>query len=177
MIVAVTGHRPQKLGGFKTDRAEAYVKVQTQKILEDNINDIDYFCSGMALGVDQWTLEVALDLGIKTVACVPFKQQALKWNRNTIATYDNLISQCHKVVNVDRSPGYLSTQAQPDFYHVSKLFTRNIFMIDKLKQHGGFLIAFIREDLKSSGSHHAMKYAQDQGVPVKLGTIHPSLTH
>lgn len=58
----ITGHRPQKLGGFKPNPTQTWVRAKLRKTLAEAKKqhpEIEVI-SGMALGVDQWWAEEAL---------------------------------------------------------------------------------------------------------------------
>lgn len=118
MIVAFTGHRPDKLGGYKLPN-DTYIKV---------CRDIDWLLkelnpekviSGMALGVDQWAANIAYKLGIPFIAAIPFEGQELAWPEPSQKTYRILRKLASEEVIV--SPGG---------YSADKMQVRNIWMVD-----------------------------------------------
>lgn len=92
MILGITGHRPPKLGGYndKTNRSQ-----QIKFMLRKLFLQAKPVCvvSGMALGVDQWAVEVALDLGIKVLALVPCKGQESQWPASSQQHYAELLNK------------------------------------------------------------------------------------
>lgn len=100
MIVAATGHRPQKLGGFSTaiDRrlvnlAAAYLeRVRPTRVIV-----------GMALGWDQAVAEAALALGIPFTAAVPFEAQDLRWPECSRRRYRILRARAAETVVLETS--------------------------------------------------------------------------
>lgn len=118
MIVSFTGHRPDKLGGYKLPNP-TYIKV---------CRDIDWLLkelnpekiiTGMALGVDQWAANIAHKLGIPFVAAIPFEGQESAWPESSQKTYRLLRKLAAEEVIV--SPGE---------YAASKMQVRNIWMVD-----------------------------------------------
>lgn len=76
VIIAGTGHRPDKIGGY-TQVAEDRVynlAYDTLKALQPDI-----VISGMAIGWDQALAQAALDLKIPLHAYVPFEGQESRW--------------------------------------------------------------------------------------------------
>lgn len=72
MIVSFTGHRPDKLGGYKLPNP-TYLKVcRDINWLLKELNP-EKIISGMALGVDQWAAHIAYKLGTPFVAAIPFE--------------------------------------------------------------------------------------------------------
>lgn len=92
MILGITGHRPHKLGGYNdaTNRCG-----QVKGVLATLFAQAKPACvvSGMALGVDQWAAEVALDLGIKVLALVPCVSQEQKWPPESQVKYRKLLDR------------------------------------------------------------------------------------
>lgn len=78
MIVAFTGYRPDKLGGYKLPNP-TYLHVFQQ--IEKSLKELQpqKVISGMALGVDQWAANIAHRLGIPFIAAVPFLGQEKAW--------------------------------------------------------------------------------------------------
>src|SRR6185369_8185560 len=90
MIVAFTGHRPDKLGGYKLPNPTyLYVCQEIDKALREL--KPEKVISGMALGVDQWAANIAHKLGIPFVAAVPFEGQESAWPQASQKTYRSLI--------------------------------------------------------------------------------------
>ena len=153
MIVAFTGHRPDKLGGYKLPN-DTYIKV---------CRDIDWLLkelnpekviSGMALGVDQWAANIAYKLGIPFVAAIPFEGQELAWPEASQKTYRLLRKLASEEVIV--SPGG---------YSADKMQVRNIWMVDNCDS----LIAVW--DGSKGGTGNCVEYARS--VDRKIYQIDP----
>lgn len=153
MIVAFTGHRPDKLGGYKLPN-DTYIKV---------CRDIDWLLkelnpekviSGMALGVDQWAAHIAYKLGIPFVAAIPFEGQELAWPEASQKTYRILRKFASEEVIV--SPGG---------YSADKMQVRNIWMVDNCDS----LIAVW--DGSKGGTGNCVEYARS--VDRKIYQIDP----
>ena len=116
MIVAGTGHRPNKLGGYGV-KATARV-IETARRSLEHLKP-ERVISGMALGWDQALAHAAIDLGIPFVAAVPFTGQELAWPAASQTAYRELLAQAAEVVIVSGG-GYSAAAMQ----------TRNIWMVD-----------------------------------------------
>jgi uncharacterized phage-like protein YoqJ len=119
VIVAVTGHRPTKLGGYsEPNPIKARVRIW---LAEQFLQLTPARCIlGMALGVDQWAAEICAETDIPFVAAVPFKGQESKWPAVSQRAYRALLTHAASVVVV--SPfGYTPTAMQ----------ARNEWMVDR----------------------------------------------
>ena len=86
MIAAFTGHRPNKLGGFKIPNPiYNFINDEITRTLTDL--KPKKVITGMALGVDQWAAEVCIKLGVPFVAAVPFRGQELYWPEESRKRY------------------------------------------------------------------------------------------
>jgi uncharacterized phage-like protein YoqJ len=142
--ISFTGHRPQKLGGFKTPNPiydfviasieEALVKLAPTKAI-----------SGMALGVDIWAAEICLKLGIPLIAAVPFVGQEKIWPQESQDKYHAVLNQAAEKVIVCEG-GYASWKMQK----------RNQWMVD----HSDLVIAVY--DGSTGGTGNCVSYAKQQ---------------
>ena len=118
MIIAGTGHRPNKLGGYGDD-----VKIKLQKFAVSMINNLkvkpDRIISGMALGWDQALARAAVELGIPFIAAVPFRGQEMAWPASSQKEYAELLTLALKTIYVSE-PGY----------YKQKMQIRNAFMVN-----------------------------------------------
>lgn len=158
MIVAFTGHRPDKLGGYDLPNP-TYIKVCQE--IEKNLKALkpDKVVSGMALGVDQWAANVAYKLGIPFIAAVPFKEQESRWPLKSQRIYAKLIGLASEVIIV--SPGS---------YSVEKMHIRNRWMVDNCIK----LIAVW--DGSTGGTGNCVEYAKSVKNNEDIIYINPSLT-
>lgn len=120
--VAVTGHRPNKLGGYKPNTIQDRVRVAIKAQLQAYKVDHPYLVilTGMALGVDQWVAEACIELGIPYVACVPFTGQEYAWPADSQIHYQALIKKAINVVVVSDGS-----------YSAYKMQVRNRYMVDR----------------------------------------------
>lgn len=144
MIVAFTGHRPDKLGGYKIPNP-TYIKV-CQKI-ESTLKELnpEKVISGMALGVDQWAAFISYKLKIPFIAAVPFINQECKWPTSSQETYNKLIKLASEKVIVSDGE-----------YSANKMQVRNEWMVDHCDQ----LIAIW--DGSSGGTGNCVNYAKSK---------------
>lgn len=146
MIVAFTGHRPNKLGGYKLPNP-VYAAVCKQ--LERTLKELNptKAISGMALGVDQWAAMICVKLGIPFVAAVPFPGQESKWPESSQRIYKLLLKKADDIVMVSDAP-----------FHASKLQKRNEWMVDQLAEPEDRLVAVF--DGTDGGTCNCVKYAE-----------------
>lgn len=117
MIVSITGHRPDKLGGYKTPNA---VYDAVKEGLRKHLLELkpDFVVTGMALGTDQWAAEVCVDEKIPFIAAVPFEGQEGKWPPESQERYKKLLACAHQIYII--SPGG---------YEPNKMHIRNRWMV------------------------------------------------
>jgi len=158
MIVAFTGHRPDKLGGYDLPNP-TYIKVCQE--IEKNLKALkpDKVITGMALGVDQWAANIAHKLDIPFIAAVPFKGQESRWPQKSQRIYAKLISLASEVVIV--SPGG---------YSAEKMQIRNKWMVDNCTK----LIAVW--DGTTGGTGNCVEYARSVKSDEDIIYINPTLT-
>ena len=146
VIVAGTGHRPDKLGGsgdqvreWLIDLAIAYIEHVEPHLL----------ISGMALGWDQAIAEGAIRTGVPFIAAVPFDGFHSKWPEASQLRYHMLLAKARDV-HVVCEPGYASWKMQ----------RRNEWMVDHTKRMAALW------DGSDGGTANCLKYAHARNVPV-----------
>lgn len=122
VTLAVTGHRPDKLGGWKTPNPIYHQVIQKLRETFEMFKPT-LVITGMALGVDQWAAQVCIDLGIPFYAAIPFQDQDKIWPQAAKAKYQYLLS---------RAAG--ATIVSPGEYAAYKLQVRNQWMVDRCHQ-------------------------------------------
>lgn len=148
MIVSFTGHRPDKLGGYKLPNPTyLHVCQQIRKILVE-VNP-DKVISGMALGVDQWSAHIAMRLGIPVIAAVPFQGQELAWPEKSQKIFNILIGKASQVVIVSEGG-----------YSPAKMQLRNQWMVDRADK----VIAIW--DGTPGGTGNCVKYAESKSKEI-----------
>src|SRR3954465_10764624 len=117
MILGVSGHRPDKVGGYRDNPLRQQCIKAGRDIIE--LLKPERIITGMALGWDQWMAQLALDLGIKYTAAVPFEGQEKLWPVESQRYYVELLSQADEMHIV--SPGG---------YAAWKMEVRNRWVVD-----------------------------------------------
>jgi uncharacterized phage-like protein YoqJ len=121
MKIAVTGHRPQKLGNeYQYDGPySTYLREKFREIL---IKEQPSQCiTGMALGVDTLFCQVAIELAIPVLAAIPFPGQETRWPPASQELYTKLLSNSLVTAHLVSSGPYNSAKMQ----------IRNEYMVDK----------------------------------------------
>lgn len=144
MIIAATGHRPNKLGGYGYEAHEKLVRLARDYIRK--VQQLDGVISGMALGWDQAWCDAALREGVPVHAAVPFEGQERQWPHASQVQYRQLLSECKSVTIV--SLGH---------YTHTAMQTRNIWMVDRCHR----VCALF--DGSASGTRHCIDYAVSMG--------------
>lgn len=104
MILAVTGHRPDKIGGYAPGLHRRLVSFAGQ-VLErrreeharDHRDPITVY-TGMALGWDQTVAEACTQIDMPYVAVVPHIAQPSRWPHESQIHYDGLIGEAEQVI-------------------------------------------------------------------------------
>ena len=143
LIVAFTGHRPQKLGGFGESLLQMWVRVKLREALVD-LQPTEAI-SGMALGVDQWAAEICVELGIPFIAAVPCDGQEQTWPPPSQRRYHDLLKKAAHVEIVCPGP-----------YESWKMQRRNEWMVDNAD------VVIAVWDGSSGGTANCARYAQKQ---------------
>lgn len=125
--IAVTGHRPDKLGGYGPSQTQTAVRAAIRAVLDAARNQVGprlVVLSGMALGVDQWWAEEATALGIPFAAIVPFDGQEERWPSVAQASYRRLLAQAIIVQTLRPRP-------ETDREAIAALYARNQALVDR----------------------------------------------
>lgn len=120
MIVAGTGHRPDKLAvpdhaAYSDGQLERLTRFAERILIEEDPRRV---ISGMAQGWDMALAHAAANLRIPWTAAVPFEGQERRWPKDTQAHYRALLARADRVVVV--SPGG---------YSPYKMQVRNEYMV------------------------------------------------
>lgn len=113
----VTGHRPDRLGGYCETGLQQAIKRQVLNWLNHQIYDAwkdgyRYFLTGMAQGVDTWFAEAVMIYRasqhqtrsperVRLIAVVPFEGQESRWPRQIQEHYRMLLAQCDLVTTLN----------------------------------------------------------------------------
>lgn len=140
MIVAGTGHRPNKLGGYNNESFLKLVEVAENWIRENNPTKV---ISGMAQGWDQALAQAAINCGVPFVAAIPFKGQETRWSIKGQKYYTKLLTKADSII-------YVSGEG----YAPYKMQLRNKWMVDNSD------IVLAMWDGTGGGTFNCVNYAQ-----------------
>lgn len=161
--IAVTGHRPNKLGNEYQGRG--IYSDSIRKFMRDIVvaEKPDEMISGMALGVDMIFAEIAIELGIKLTASIPCRNQERIWPAASQLKYNKILSYelCTKVMVNDKD------------YDPKYMLSRNVWMVDQISGPDDKLIAIWNGDTKNSGTGHCVNYAKKMGRTIII--VDPNL--
>ena len=144
--IAVTGHRPNKLGGYNNCPWHRAIRRHMRDFLEQAPDGELEIITGCALGIDQMWMEVGLYLDLPVTAAVPFEGFDAKWPVVSQRKLAQLLEKCDKIINVCE-PGY----------HPEKLQRRNEWMVDQCDT----LVAYWNGS--EGGTQNCVDYAGRQG--------------
>ena len=148
MIIAGTGHRPPKLGGYKnSENVYEFAYAFLSDCLKQH--QVHHIISGMALGWDQALAEAAYKIGIPFDAYVPFIGFEDNWPQLSRLQYYKLIDRAEKVHYIC-GLGYKSYKFQ----------LRNEAMVDACD----FVLAL--HNGTRGGTYNTIKYANRWCKPV-----------
>jgi len=144
MIVAITGHRPQAIGGFNLPNPTYnHICQQLVKLLLEL--KPEHCLTGMALGADQYFAAVCIKLKLPYTACLPFEGQESAWPADSQKAYRLLRKLASKEVIVS-SGGYSAAKMQ----------VRNQYLVDNCDK----LIAVFNPTNNSGGTYNCITYAK-----------------
>jgi len=107
MRVMVTGHRPNKLGGYDVNaqlnqKVIAALRARLEGLCIAHPELVA--CSGMALGVDQWWADLCNQMHIPWIAFVPCAKQWAKWPQHSRTEWHRIIQGAQEVRMVSNEP-------------------------------------------------------------------------
>lgn len=146
MIVAGTGHRPDKLGGYDGS-VFAELTALAERWLRQHPSCFTVI-SGMALGWDQALATAAGKLGLELVAVVPFRGQESRWPQASRDRFEFLLAISSRVVYVCES--FSKTAFQE----------RNEWMVDNCHR------VLALWDGSSGGTGNCVRYAKKVRRPI-----------
>jgi uncharacterized phage-like protein YoqJ len=151
MILSVTGHRPDKLGGYGEKNRKLLIEYAMESL---DFIDADYtvekVLTGMALGWDQAIAEACIRLDRPFVAVIPFYEQPLRWPEESRKRYKELLNCAEKVICPSNSMGYA----------VYKMQLRNEYMVDQ----SSYVLALWNGS--DGGTKNCVEYARKKNVPI-----------
>lgn len=144
MRIAITGHRPNKLGNDYnlTGPLIRSIRVELQIIIDKY--KPTHIISGMALGIDTLWAQMALENNIPLIAAVPCLDQEKQWTPSSQWIYRAIINDPLTSIKWVSKGGYTY-----DCMH-----NRNIWMVDNCD----LLVAVW--DGTTGGTYNCIKYAE-----------------
>ena len=106
MKAMITGHRPNKLGGYQPNPLRTKVQNWLSSLAvnaKTRDNDLEII-TGMALGVDQWWAQAAIDANIPFHAYIPFEGQESVWPDESQRAYHQILSKASTKTVVASKP-------------------------------------------------------------------------
>lgn len=146
MIIAVTGHRPDKLGGYTNEAYDILLELATQQL---KILKPSKVLTGMALGWDQAIADACIKLKIKFDACIPFATQDKIWPYASKIKYRDLLLHANRCIIVCEGD-----------YAPNKMQIRNEYMVDNADK-----VLALYNGTKG-GTGNCVKYAEEKGIEV-----------
>lgn len=152
MNIAITGHRPNKLGNDYNLTSDLIHKIKKRIInILYGINTQDtVLITGMALGIDTLFAKIAIENNIPFIAAIPCKNHWAKWPQKSVDLYQQILQ--HKLCTINN----ISTQP----YNQYCMQKRNEWMVNNCD----LLIAVW--DKSSGGTANCVKYAQSQNKEI-----------
>ncbi len=158
MRISVTGHRPNKLGGYSIQAFNKLDLLFRDWFLHRLPRDLEppfTIITGMALGWDQAVAQSIVffkNIGMKInlVAAIPCLNQECKWPESSKTLYKKILDKCDEVVYVSNQP-----------YFPSCMQIRNEWMVDNSE----LVVALYNGDL-SGGTFNCIQYAKKQNKPI-----------
>ncbi len=157
--VGVTGHRPDKLGGYDRDNllrrairqrfAEIVLCVIGSHLLETGDARAEVY-TGMAQGFDQDVACACIRAEIPFVACVPFARQERYWTPDARDDYAAILSKAKRVAKGSERAPESKTEA------AGLLHARNRFIVDNCS----VIIACF--DGSPGGTSNCVEYARQR---------------
>lgn len=146
MIVAGTGHRPDKLGGYSDEAHEKLVAIAAKWLTENQPTKV---ISGMALGWDIALADAAVRTGIPLHAAIPFEGQESRWPQASRDRFNHL-----------RSRATEETIVSDGAYAPWKMQVRNVWMVDNCDT------VLAMWDGSSGGTGNCVAYANKVSKPL-----------
>lgn len=145
MILAGTGHRPAKLGGYGVEADLERFAVRCLRVFAPR-----WVISGGALGWDQALAWAALEQRIPLALAVPFEGQERRWPETSRERYREL-----------RALATWECVTSPGGYSAEKMHARDRWMVDNSTH-----VLALWNGADDGGTATTVRYAQRVGAPV-----------
>lgn len=150
MILAATGHRPNKLGGYDADTRDR-LRYFAEGLLREY--EPELVLVRMAQGWDQAVASASMLLRVPFDAYVPCDGQELLWPEDAQQRYRAILKRAREINVVSPGP-----------YEPWKMQRGNVAMVDALKSPDDRLLALF--DGTKGGTANCVRYARSIGVKV-----------
>lgn len=154
MKIAITGHRPNKLGNDYNMTSPLMVAIRARiiEIVMKSTNTPDEltFITGMALGIDTLFATIAINMQIPFIAALPCKVQHVRWPKQAQDKYFDILSKAY------------STTLISEQYTPMCMQQRNEWMVNNCDM----LIAVW--DGTRGGTMNCVQYAEKVNKPIKF---------
>lgn len=157
MKIAITGHRPSKLGNdyALTSPLIHSIKAKIQDYINNHLINLKHdpiqFITGMALGIDTLFAQIAIENEIPFIAAIPCVNHQGKWPVKSRQVYDSILANklCTKHI------------VTPTEYTYECMQNRNIWMVDNCN-----LLIAVWDGVEQGGTWNCIKYAREQGKQI-----------
>jgi uncharacterized phage-like protein YoqJ len=149
MRIAITGHRPNKLGNDYDLKSDLIHRIKGEILDQLWMIDKDFdltLISGMALGIDTLFANIAIEGNMKLICAIPCIGQESRWPQKSKDKYNEILSKAYEIVRVTT-----------DEYTHSCMQKRNKWMVNNCD----ILIAVW--DGTPGGTANCVNYAMDVG--------------
>lgn len=146
-MICVTGHRPDKLGGYSPDANKKLYIFALENVIP--LVKENTLITGMALGWDIACARACITQNIPFIAAIPFVGQQEAWPTVSKIIYEKILS--HAAQKVVVSPG---------LYSAHKMQIRNEWMVDRSEK----VIALWNET--PGGTANCVEYAKKKNIEV-----------
>lgn len=148
MKIAITGHRPDKLGYDYNLTSPLIKKIERRIIAVFKEYTPETVITGMALGIDTLAALICINMGIPFIAAIPCKNQWSKWPESSRVLYEKILSNalCTKHM------------VSEEYYTHYCMEVRNRWMVNQLWHPDDRLLAIW--DGSSGGTANCVKYAE-----------------
>lgn len=153
MIVAGTGHRPNKLGGYTDPAFTNLVSFAKVSLIR---SDPDKVISGMALGWDLALAVASMELGIPVIAALPFEGFHSRWSPGTQQYWEAVLLACNRIHLICDKTNTNSSRWEI----VNCLDRRNRWMVDEADK-----MAALWNGTRG-GTYNCVAYATKKRVPI-----------
>lgn len=163
MIIAGTGHRPNKLGleykydGPYSEHIRTHLRLILLKEKPEAVID------GLALGFDFLLAMIALELHIPLFSYIPFKGQERMWPTTSKNMYYDLLKHSNliRICDVDKVVTYKGYQDSiSTIFSNAKMHKRNEKMVDNTDE----ILTYF--DGTNGGTSSCLKYAESKEKPI-----------